>query len=271
MVELGPEIFHGQWSEAEALLSSTWWELKAVYLVLMSFAEKLAGHRVKWFTDNQGVMFIIRSGSKREHLQEGALEIHNVCLTHNIKLEIEWVPRSANEYADVISRVVDYDDWKLDPDLFIFLDAMWGPHTVDCFAAPENKQVPRYHSRFWSPGSEAVDTFTVNWAEEVNWWVPPLYLVCRTISHASNCKAKGTLIVSMWKSSPFWPILCPDGEHLAPFVHAWWSASAYPDMFQRGHSGSSLGDTLNADSWVLALFIDLSIRPRPNNLGFQLC
>ena len=40
MVELGPEMAHGQWSEAEALLSSTWRELKAVYLVLLSFAEK---------------------------------------------------------------------------------------------------------------------------------------------------------------------------------------------------------------------------------------
>ena len=65
MVELDPEIAHGQWSEAEALLSSTLRELKAVYLV---FAGKLAGHRVKWLTDNQGVMYIIRSGSKKEHL-----------------------------------------------------------------------------------------------------------------------------------------------------------------------------------------------------------
>ena len=271
MVELGPEIAHGQWSEAEALLSSTWRELKAVYLVLRSFTGKLAGHRVKWFTDNQGVMYIIRSGSKKQHLQEGAIEIFNVCLANNIKLEVEWIPRGANEYADVISRVIDYDDWSLDPHLFQLLDAMWGPHVVDCFASPENAQLPRFHSRFWSPGSIAVDTFTVNWGKEVNWWVPPLYLVCRTISHAQNCKAKGTLVVTMWKSSPFWPIVCPDGEHLASFIHAWWSTKFYPDMFLRGRSGSSLGDTLNADSWVLALFIDFSAQPRLNNFGFHIC
>ena len=259
MVELGPEIAHGQWSEAEALLSSTWRELKAVYLVLLSFAGKLAGHRVKWLTDNQGVMYIIRSGSKKEHLQEGAIEIYNVCLTHNIKLDVEWIPHSANEYADVISRVIDYDDWSLNPDIFLVLYANWGPHTIDCFASPENAQLPRFHSRFWSPSCEAVDTFTVNWGDEINWWVPPLYLVCCTISHASNCRAKGTLVVPMWKSSPFWPILCPDGEHLAPFIHAWWSISFYPDLFLRGHSSSSLGDTLNADSWVLALFIDFKL------------
>ena len=69
-------------SEAEALLSSTWREPKAVYLVLRSFTGKLAGHTVKWFTDNQGVIYIICSGSKKQHLQEGAIEI---CSTLNWK------------------------------------------------------------------------------------------------------------------------------------------------------------------------------------------
>ena len=58
MVELGPTVAHGLWSEAEASLNSTWRKLKAVYLVLQFFAQKLAGHRVKWFTDNQGVIYV---------------------------------------------------------------------------------------------------------------------------------------------------------------------------------------------------------------------
>lgn len=69
MIELGPEVAHGQWSEAKAKISYTWRELKAVYLVLPSFARKLAGHTVQWLTDNQGVIYSIRS--RREHLQEG--------------------------------------------------------------------------------------------------------------------------------------------------------------------------------------------------------
>ena len=28
-------------------------------------------------------------------------------------------------------------------------------------------------AEFWSPGSEAVDAFTVNWGSDINWWVPP--------------------------------------------------------------------------------------------------
>ena len=109
-----------------------------------------------------------QSGSKKEHLQEGALAIYSICIRHNIKLEVEWIPRSENEYADMISRIIDYDDWGIDPAVFSFLDSIWGPHTVDCFGSPYNKKIQRFHSRFWSPGCEAVDTFTVNWANEVN-------------------------------------------------------------------------------------------------------
>ena len=40
MVEFGNEVAHAQWSKDEAILSSTWRELKAVFL---PFAEKKAG------------------------------------------------------------------------------------------------------------------------------------------------------------------------------------------------------------------------------------
>ena len=78
----------------------------------------------------------------------------------------------------------------VDPCIFQAIDASWGPHSVDCFASSYNALLPRFHGRFWSPGCEAVDTFTVNWGNELNWWVPPLHFICRTICHASQCRAK---------------------------------------------------------------------------------
>ena len=91
--------------------------------------------------------------------------------------------------------------------IFVQLDTLWGPHTVDCFVSFYNKQMERYFSRFWNPGTEAVDAFTVSWNDEVCWWVPPLYLVSRVIKHAKACAAMGTLIVPAWRSAPFWPML----------------------------------------------------------------
>ena len=84
MVEVGPEVAHGQWPENQFKLSSTWRELKAVYMILLSFASKLQGHTVKWFTDNQGVVYIIRSGSRKQHLQDGAVAIFELCFSHKI-------------------------------------------------------------------------------------------------------------------------------------------------------------------------------------------
>ena len=115
------------------------------------------------------------------------------------------------------------------------------------------------------------DTFTVDWSGEVNWWVPPIYLVCRTIAHASNCKGKGILVVPMWRSVPFWPVACPDGENLAQFIHLWWSVNFYPSLFVCGRSGNSLGDTVTAHSQVLVLFINFWVKQRINNYGFQIC
>ena len=101
IVELGNEV-HGQWSVEKGKRSSTWRELKAVYLILQSFASRLAGHSVKWFTDNQGVVYIVSSGSRKPHLQDGAMAIFELCFQHSIKLEMDWVPRSLNSQADFL-------------------------------------------------------------------------------------------------------------------------------------------------------------------------
>ena len=100
MVELGNDVVHGQWSVDESGLSSTWRELKAVYLVLLSFASKLSSHTIKWLIDNQGIVHIINNGLRKEHLQDGATAIFETCFQYNIKLEVEWIPRSENERAD---------------------------------------------------------------------------------------------------------------------------------------------------------------------------
>ena len=156
-MELGPEYAQGQWSADELILSSTWRELKAVYNILQSFAPKLKDHAVKWFSDNQAVVRIIEVRSRKQHLQEGALSIFEVCFQHGIRLEMEWLPRNDNQIADYVSRIRDYDDWMLNPTVFEFLNASWGPYTVDCFANQSNKQITRFYSWFWCPGTEAVD------------------------------------------------------------------------------------------------------------------
>ena len=96
---------------------------------------------------------------------------------NQVRIESEWIPREANQQANFISCIVDSDNRCIHPDLFVKLDAKRGPHTVDRFASYFNTQLPRFNSRFWNLGSEAVDTFTCNWEGENNWWCPPVYLI----------------------------------------------------------------------------------------------
>ena len=100
--------------------------------------------------------------------------------------------------------------------------------------------------------------------------MPPPHLVSRAICHARACNAHGTLFVPIWKSAPFWPLLCPDGRHLAPFVHAWHVFSYRVGMFLPGRSGSNIGDSLNSETKLLAVYIDFSRTARLYNIGFCL-
>jgi len=172
VAELGHEIAHGQWSHGqwslvESRQSSTWRELKGEEQVLRSFVVKLAGHRVKWFTENQNVVRIVQSGSCRQHLQDGAMTIFEACLANNIRLDVAWIPRSLNDKADF---------WQLCPLVFCHLDAMWGPHTIDRVALYYNTQLACFDSHFWDPHCEAdiiigdlQHADTRSWSGEVNW------------------------------------------------------------------------------------------------------
>ena len=125
-------------------------------------------------------MCIVQAGSGKKHLQSIALNIFETCFEYGIRLDMEWIPHSFNDEADYVSRIQDFDDWRVNPQLFGNIGKLWGPHTVDCFAHVDNTQLSKFYSRFWCPGSVAVDAFTVNWSGDINWLVPPF----QPIAHA---------------------------------------------------------------------------------------
>lgn len=155
-------VSHGQWSPEESKKSSTWRELFAVYSVLRSLTHVLMNQRVKWFSDNQGVVSIVTKGSMNEELQEISLDIFKLCLCKSISLEIEWIPRSLNEKADYLSKIVDNDDWGISLEIFVLIEKQFGKMSIDWFASEYNHKLPRFYSKFWHPSSQGVDAFTVS-------------------------------------------------------------------------------------------------------------
>ena len=240
VVEHGPCEAHGQWSPDEVVQSSTWRELTAVLRVLHSMTIKLRNSQVRWFTDNQNVAHILRVGSRQQHLQKIAMEVFSLAIQNHILIEPEWIPRELNKKADCLSRIIDYDDWMLNPVVFEQLDSLWGPHTIDRFATNSNAQLPRFNSRYWCPGTEAIDTFTTQWASENNWLCPPVALIPRAIRHAELCAATCTLVVPSWTSAPFWPLLCPEGNQFAGFVTSVCELPRIQHLFLPTSSGAAL-------------------------------
>ena len=92
-VSLGTHIAHGHWDTRDNQQSSTSRELKAIFLVIQSFTHLLNSKKVKVFTDNQNTMRIATSGSAKLDLQAIAVKLYHYCISHNILLECQWIPR----------------------------------------------------------------------------------------------------------------------------------------------------------------------------------
>ena len=90
---------------------------------------------------------------------------------HSITVEMGYVPSARNK-ADLPSRFHDRNDWALSRQVFDFVDARWGPFTVDRFASASTALLPRFDAAYRQYGAEAVDAWAEDWSGENNWANP---------------------------------------------------------------------------------------------------
>lgn len=202
-------------------LSSTFRELWALRQSLQSFAPLIKGKSILVLTDNQNVPRIVAKGSRQEHLQLPAVTIFREMQALGVSLHLQWIPRELNQEADAWSHFWDKDDWRVNPRVFELLDRRWGPHGCDRFASDENAVVRQFNSRFWCPGTGGVDAFAQCWAGVNNWVLPPFGLYGKVLRFMREAACVGTMIVPRWTKQHWWPLICPDGSHFAPFVVDW--------------------------------------------------
>ena len=205
----GTEVY-GRWDDVEMCQSSTWRELASVERVLKSNEASLCQKSIIVFSDNKNVSSILKKGSMKQNLQDLALNVHEFCENKQIQITPEWISRDSSSIAlaDEFSRKFDNDDWEIQPLIFFQLSAIWGKYSIDRFASNLNCKCLRFNSRVWCVGSEAVDALTQNWSGELNWWVPPPKLIPKCLNKIISEKASGTLIIPMWESAPYWPLVC---------------------------------------------------------------
>ena len=102
-------------------------------------------------------------------LRELALAVFELCVVHHVTLEPEWIPREKNKLADYVSKLRDYDDWMVHLIVYFYRLTDFGDRTL--LIGLQTITILSwngFNSRFWNPGMEAIDTFTIDWSIENN-------------------------------------------------------------------------------------------------------
>ena len=175
-------------------------------------------------------------------------------------MEVEWIPRTQNDRADYLSKIVDYDDWTVKDRYFYAVTSVWGSCSVNCFASYKNHKVPRFYSKYFNPGSLGVDSLAFSWVGETCWLVPPVLLVKKVIPHVCLCRCRGILVVSYWPSAHYWPLLVKRGGVFKSFVADRLYVENGKDVFLHGGNKSSLFGSENFCTPVLFLLLNGSAR-----------
>ena len=197
----------GMWSAAVRPEHITLKEMRAAYLAVLTYLPALRGQHVRFREDNTGVVFIVRNRSSRSPaLMQLVRRFFGLLDLHNITLDMEYCPSALN-LADAPSRIVDRVDWQLDPAVFAYVDALWGPHTHDRFASATTTLLPAFTAPRPQPGATAVDAWAQEWESEVNWINPgwqgglkPMATLARLAGFlTAHPDVQGTVV------APYWP------------------------------------------------------------------
>lgn len=252
----------GLWDEIETETSSTWRELKTLFLVLKSFNKLNAfdGKSILFKTDNQGVADGVHKGTSRTPVMYDLyMEVFWYCISHNIDLQATWIPREQNAVADALSKLEDPNDWSLNPAIFSELNQKWGPFVVDLFASFNNHLLKDYYCLHHTPDCLAVDAFTQRWSGNC-WCNPPFGLISKVIQHAQWCSASMCLVCPLWPSAVWWHLLLSEASPVffAPFVYGCRLLCKSNDLYIQG-LGVSRKSRRSPNWHTLALYVDFSL------------
>ena len=238
LTKIDSSVVHGTWEESEVGKSSTWRELEAVRRVLLSNLVLLCNKHITIRTDNQNITRILLSGSNVAELHKLCLNVHSICNSHNITFATEWIPRGQNQLADHLSRCLDCDDWCISKSVFRKIDMLWGPHSVDRFSSHYNNNCKRFNSRWWVPGTEAINSLKESWVSENNWLVPPPYLIADCFRKIEDEACTATIVIPEWESAPFWSFIVDEhGNYNKCIKHVYVLPSTGAVVQGRGNNG----------------------------------
>ncbi len=134
-------------------------------------------------------------------------------IKYNIKLWFRWRRRNSDGLilADSLSKVIDMDEWLINPSLLSQLcKSLKCPFpTLDAFANSQNHLSKRYFTLHWDPHAAGTDFFRLwayPWKKDFAWINPPFNrrLIAMTVDKIISWNITGILCVPAWTRSGWW-------------------------------------------------------------------
>lgn len=200
----------GLWSEAETALHINYLELLAVFFGLKCFAMKLSNCNILCRVDNTTALaYINKMGSVQyPKLNQLARSIWQWCERRKLFLAASYICSADNKEADMESRRLSIDtEWSLNETVFSIITHKLGKPDIDLFASRNNTKCKKFISWLRDPESYAIDAFTVKWEKYFFYAFPPFVLILKVLRKIMSDKARGILVVPLWKSQSWYPIL----------------------------------------------------------------
>ena len=141
------------------------------------------------------------------------------------------------------------------------LTCLGGPTPLTDLLVPITLRYQDLTLRVFQNGCVVVDAFSQDWGHDNDWICPPVCLLIRVVKYMELCKARGTVILPMWKSSCFWTSFGIDCVQWNSFVIDWVFSPKFPGLFIREKTRNSLVGSRPLDFDAIALRIDFR-RPR---------
>ena len=116
------------------------------------------------------------------------------------------------------SRMNDTNNWSSGNESFNIISNKYGSFSLDRFANNFSKKINKFNSRYFCLETSHVNAFTDDWRRDHNWLCPPISCIGSALRHLISCKARWALLVPIWLSSYYWPLISTDGDQMADFV-----------------------------------------------------
>ena len=210
IVQAGSQVLQrqGRWTPGMRRKHIMVRELAAVRLALRAARPLLEQQVVECVIDNSAAYYGIKHwASASIDLMRVLRKIFWLCDRQHITLLPRLVKSEANP-ADSLSRFKSDAEWLLDARVFRQLEAWYGPHSVDLFAAADNAKLPRFYSMLGSDGALGANALQQSWEGENAYCAPPWAYIGRVLKKLHCMRHVAcTLLVPDFPSSAWYPVL----------------------------------------------------------------